>query len=110
MFWHPRIIHLQWIWWSLALGLALSVAAAVKATETTRVLLQAYFAFLAAEIVVFVGVGMYSMYRHFDENHLIAVLLVGFVGLAVCWGSRNYLKSMDQTKTAVRDNNVPSEL
>ena len=92
------------------MGLGLSVIAAIKATETTRVLLQAYFAFLAAEIVVFVGVGLYSVYRDFDENHLIAVLLVGFVGLAVCWGSRNYLKSMDQTKAAVRDNNVPSEL
>jgi hypothetical protein len=110
VFWHPHIIHLQWIWWSLALGLALSVAAAVKATETTRVLLQAYFAFLAAEIMVFVGVGLYSVYRHFDENHLMAVLLVGLVGLALCWGSRNYLKSMDQTKAAVRDNNLPSEL
>ena len=92
------------------MGLALSVAAAVKATETTRVLLQAYFAFLAAEIMVFVGVGLYSVYRHFDENHLMAVLLVGLVGLALCWGSRNYLKSMDQTKAAVRDNNLPSEL
>lgn len=109
VFWRPHIIHFQWIWWSLALGLALSVAAAVKATETTRVLLQAYFAFLAAEIVVVVSAGLYFVYQTFDEDQLIGVLLVGFVGLAACWGSRNYLKSMDQTKSAVRDT-APSGL
>lgn len=101
--WDTDQLGVQWLWWSLALGLGLCLATAIKTVEATRLVLQAYFAFLAAEIAIVTGLGLYSQYRHFDEDLFIGLLVGAFVGLAVCWGSRNYLKSMDQTKSAVRD-------
>ena len=88
----------------------LLTTAALSAKETARVFLQGYYAFITLFVAIMIFFGLLDGTEIYEPRWLdlvdqeyIGYFLVTSVVFFTCWGTRNYLKTLDQTRVVVRD-------